>query len=130
MTAYLYLIVIILVAILFVFEMRRSLKRSNITNQLIHDYIDHLQDKSLLDKIYTYCTTDYKLRRIMARHHATREDLEAIYQKLLIWGNFKKGRRFVPISSFFFTTSLEYLLKHKDDDAKKITMRMMNFFHI
>ena len=130
MSAYICLIIIVMLTILFIIEMRRSLKRSSVTNQLIHDYIDNLEDTTLIDKIYLYCITDRRLKRIMKRHAASKEDLHAIYQKLLIWGNFKKGRRFVPISSFFFTTTLEYLLKHQNDDAKKITMRMMNFFHI
>ena len=60
----------------------------------------------------------------------TRTDVEMLFQKLLVWANFRKGRRFVPISSFFFAGSLAYLLRNKDAEPKKLAMRMMNFFHI
>ena len=53
-----------------------------------------------------------------------------LFQKLLLWANFKKGRRFVPISAFFFAGSLAYLLRNKDAEPKRLAMKMMNFFHI
>ena len=58
------------------------------------------------------------------------EDMEKIYQKLLLWGNFHKGRRFVPITSFLYVYTLNYLCQHKDGDAKELTMKCMNFLHI
>ena len=127
-----YIWAVFLAALILVFwwSMRRSLRRSTITNRLITDYMDKLQDPALIDEIFTYCQQDWRLRRIMKKYEARQEDFKIIYDKLLLWGNFKKGRRFVPISSFFFTTSLEYLLKNQEGDPKKLTMKMMNFFHI
>ncbi len=130
MVSLIYIILVVCIGILFFLEMRRSLQRSTITNRLITNYLESPDEKVLIDQIYQYCMKDYKLRHIMIRYQAKQEDLYALHKKLLLWGNFKKGRRFVPISSFFFTSSLEYLLKHKDGDAKKLTMHMMNFFHI
>ena len=66
----------------------------------------------------------------MKKYQISPDDIEALYQKLIIWGNYRKGRRFVPISSFFYVYTLEYLIKNKNEDAKKLTMRCMNFFHI
>ncbi len=127
-----YIWAVFLAALILVFwwSMRRSLRRSTITNRLITEYMDKLQDPALIDEIFTYCQQDWRLRRIMKKYEARQEDFKIIYDKLLLWGNFKKGRRFVPISSFFFTTSLEYLLKNQEGDPKKLTMKMMNFFHI
>ena len=125
-----YLIILFLLAVLFLFEMRHSLRRSSETNHLITKYIDDRQNKELIGEIYRYCLSDFKLRRIMKKYQISPDDIEALYQKLLIWGNFRKGRRFVPISSFFYVYTLEYLIKNKNEDAKKLTMRCMNFFHI
>ena len=127
-----YIWAVFLAALILVFwwSMRRSLRRSTITNRLITEYMDKLQDPALIDEIFTYCQQDWRLRRIMKKYEARQEDFKIIYDKLLLWGNFKKGRRFVPISSFFFTTSLEYLLKNQEGDPRKLTMKMMNFFHI
>lgn len=125
-----YLIILFLLAVLFLFEMRHSLRRSSETNRLITKYIDDRQNKELIGEIYRYCLSDFKLRRIMKKYQISPDDIEALYQKLLIWGNFRKGRRFVPISSFFYVYTLEYLIKNKNEDAKKLTMHCMNFFHI
>ena len=125
-----YLIILFLLAVLFLFEMRHSLRRSSETNRLITKYIDDRQNKELIGEIYRYCLNDFKLRRIMKKYQISPDDIEALYQKLLIWGNFRKGCRFVSISSFFYVYTLEYLIKNKNEDAKKLTMRCMNFFHI
>lgn len=124
---------IILSLVLFIIvalEMYHSLKRSETTNRLINQYIDDLENEQLFEDIYAYCQKDFKLRRIMEKHKATKEDIKALHKKLLTWGNIKKGRRFVPITAFFYTYSLNYLFEHRDDDDKKVTMRMLNFFHI
>lgn len=130
MTNILLLLCLALLAVLFLLQMRRSLKRSTLVNALINEYIDRPDDPALIDQIYAHCTSDWRLRRIMKRYGGTRADIEMLFQKLLIWANFKKGRRFVPISSFFFAGSLAYLLRNKDAEPKRLAMKMMNFFHI
>ena len=124
------LIILGLLTALFILQMRRSLKRSTLVNALINEYIDHLDDPALIDTIYAYCTSDWRLQRIMKRYDGTRTDIAMLFQKLLVWTNFRKGRRFVPISAFFFAGSLTYLLQNKDAEPKKLAMKMMNFFHI
>ena len=115
---------------IFLLEMRHSLRRSNANSRLIEKYRDDLQNKELLAEIYAFCQQDYKLRRIVKKHNLSLEDMEKIYQKLLLWGNFHKGRRFVPITSFLYVYTLDYLCQHKDGDAKELTMKCMNFLHI
>ena len=61
---------------------------------------------------------------------ATREDFTKLHRKLMMWGDFRKYNRYVPITAFFYASALDYMLEHKDDDAKSITMQMMNYFHI
>ena len=94
--------------------------------------IDHsflASKKELLDKMYDYGCQDFRLKRIIEKYHATRQDYEDIFDKLFHWANFRKRRRYIPINSFFFVSSLETILKHKDIDSKKLTQKMMNHFH-
>ena len=119
-----------ILALALIFEEYRQVRKLNKINYLINTYEHDLENPKLIDEIYAYCQQDWRLRRIVEKNQAQREDFQQLYEKLLLWGNFKKGRRFVPISSFFFTTSLDYLLKNRDGDPKKLTMKMMNFFHI
>lgn len=124
------LILLIIISLLFAAEMRHSLRRSSESYRLIQTYRDDLQNPELIAEIYRYCQQDYKLRRILKKYQVTADDIGSIYQKLLAWGNFHKGHRFVPITSFFYAYTLKYLVTHKDDDAKTLTMRCMNFLHI
>ena len=87
------LLALVLLTILFLLQMRRSLKRSTLVNSLINEYIDRLDDPALIDAIYAYCTTDWRLRRIMKRYGGTRADIEMLFQKLLVWANFRTALR-------------------------------------
>ncbi len=129
MTYIVSLLMLLLIGI-FLWEMRHSMRRSSESVRLIEAYIDDLDNPRLIEEIHSYCKSDFKLRRIMKKHSATEADLAFIYRKLLIWGNFRKYNRFIPITSFFYAYSLNYLLSHKEDDPKSLTQKMMNFFHI
>ena len=128
--SYVFMLLIALLSIIFLLEMRHSLRRSNQNTYLIEKYRHDLHNKNLLAEIYAYCQQDYKLRRIVRKYALSVDDVEKLYQKLLLWGNFHKGHRFVPITAFLYVCTLEYLCQHKNDDAKAITMKCMNFLHI
>ena len=115
---------------LFLFEQARQLYKLNTVNNLIRTYEHDVENPKLIDEMYDFCLKDRKLKKVMAKHNPTKEDFDKLYHKLLIYGNFRKFRRFVPISSFFAVYSLEYMLTHKDMDAFQLTKKMMNFFHI
>lgn len=127
---YFFMLLIAILSIIFLLEMRHSLQRSNVNTRLIEKYRDDLQNKELPAEIYAYCQQDYKLRRVSQKYDLTEADVKKIYQKLLLWGNFHKGRRFVPITAFLYVCTLEYLCQHKNDDAKTLTMKCMNLLHI
>ena len=127
---YVFILLIAILSIIFLLEMRHSLRRSNMNSHLIEKYRNDLQNKELLTEIYAFCQQDYKLRRIIQKHNITYDDIEKLYQKLLLWGNFHKGRRFVPITAFLYVCTLNYLSQHKNDDAKELTMKCMNYLHI
>ncbi len=120
----------ILLILAFIWEMRHSMHRSSVAVRLIETYINDLDNPMLIEEIHAYCKSDFKLRRILKKHSAGPEDISFLYRKLLIWGNFRKYNRFIPITSFFYAYSLNYLLSHKEDDPKELTQKMMNFFNI
>lgn len=122
-----------LLSILFILEMKRSLNRSSLTNELIREYAGELtgpKRKELMGRIYSFCAGDRKLRKIIGKHQATEEDFLRIYKKLLREADMVKGRRYVPISSFFYVYTLDYLLAHPEEEGRKLAMKCMNFFHI
>lgn len=127
---YFFMLLISILSIIFLLEMHHSVQRSNINSRLIKTYRTDLHNKKLIDDIYDYCQKDWKLRRIIKKYDLTVDDIEKIYQKLLLWGNFHKGRRFVPITAFLYVCTLEYLGQHKNEDAKALTMKCMNYLHI
>ena len=96
---------------------------------LIQRYENDKKNPQLIQDIFNELHKDFFLRRILKRHNATVEDIFKLHAKLLKWGDFRKYNRYIPITSFFNTNTLEYLLTHKDDDAKSLTMKMMNHFH-
>lgn len=122
--------IIALIAIVFVYEETRQIKKLNKVNELINTYEHDLENPKLIDEIYAYCQKDRKLKKIMQKYNPTKEDFHRLFHRLLVYGNFRKYKRFIPISSFFAVYPLEYLLTHQDKTDKELTMKMMNFFHI
>lgn len=123
---------LIIMAILFFIAIRRIMRRDNYLNHLIVVFYDkaEMPKDELIKNIYSYATSDFRLKKIVEKYNATEEDFNEIFNKLIYWANFKKGRRYVPINSFFYVSSLEKILKNKDLEAKPLTMKMMNHFHI
>ena len=123
---------LIIMAILFFIAIRRIMRRDNYLNHLIVLFYDNAEmpQDELIQNIYSYATSDFRLKKIVEKYNATEEDFNEIFNKLVYWANFKKGRRYVPINSFFYVSSLEKILKNKDLEAKPLTMKMMNHFHI
>ena len=128
--SYVFTFLLIALILVFLLEMRHSMRRSAESVRLIETYIEDLRNPNLIAEIYAYCSSDFKLRRILKKHAAGPKDIELLYQKLLVWGNFRKYNRFIPITSFFYAYALDYLLSHKEDDPKALTQKMLNFLHI
>lgn len=129
MSIFLNVLLVALVAY-FVFAIRRTLKMSRTSVGLIEKYENDKLNPQLIDEIFAAIQDDVLLKRILKRHNATRRDIQRLHAKLMKWGDFRKYNRYVPITSFFNVHTLEYLLEHKNDDAKSLTEKMMNHFHI
>ena len=131
--SYIQYVLLFALFVYFVWEMKHSLHRSAVTNELIQKYADkpsQAQQEELIAAIYDYCVHDRKLKKIIKKYAATEDDIRRLYKKLLRWGDFQKRRRYVPISSFFYVYTLEYLLKHPEAEDKELTQKCMNFLHI
>ncbi len=122
-------ILLIFVAIIFFAGTFRAFRMSKKSVALIEKYQHDKKNPQLIQDIFSSISGDFLLRRILKRHNATVNDIAKLHKKLLIWGDFRKYNRYIPITSFFNTNTLEYLLTHKDDDAKSLTEKMMNHFH-
>ena len=113
----------------FVFAIRRSLRMSRASVALIEKYENDKHNPQLIDDIIAAINDDALLSRILKQHNATRHDIDRLHSKLMKWGDFRKYNRYIPITSFFNVHTLEYLLEHKNDDAKSLAQKMMNHFH-
>ena len=118
------------VTVIFLLGISRSFKMSKISVSLIKKYENDKKNPELINEIFDEINKDIFLARIFKKNSATKKDIELLHRKLMIWGDFRKYNRYVPITSFFNVSTLDYLLKHKSDDAKKITEKVMNHFHI
>ena len=122
-------ILLIALVIYFVYAIRRTLKMSRASVALIEKYENDKLNPQLIEDIFNEISSDALLKRILKRHNATQKDISRLHAKLMKWGDFRKYNRYVPITSFFNVHTLEYLLEHKNDDAKSLTQKMMNHFH-
>jgi len=122
-------VLLVALVIYFVFAIRRTMRVSNRSVALIKKYENDKRNPQLIDDILAAINDDALLRRILKRHKATRREISKLHAKLMKWGDFRKYNRYIPITSFFNVHTLEYLLEHKDDDAKSLAEKMMNHFH-
>ena len=127
-----YFLIVLLIAltILFVKGIYRVMMRSKKSVELITKYQDDRENPKLIDEIFDFVQNDRVLSSVVKKYNADKNDFILLHEKLFEWGDFRKYNRYIPITSFLYTGSLEYLLSHKNDDARSLTKRMMNYFHI
>ena len=123
---------LLLLAITFIFftGIRRALIMSRISVNLIEKYERDRNIAHLIDEIFAAINHDFFLNRILKKNNATKADIKFLHSKLMIYGDFRKYNRYIPITSFFNIFTLNYLLKHKHDDAMSLAKKMMNHFHL
>ena len=122
-------ILLVALVVYFVFAIRRSMRMSSASVALIEKYENDKLNPQLIDEIFAAISDDVLLGKILKQHNATRRDISKLHAKLMKWGDFRKYNRYIPITSFFNVHTLEYLLEHKNDDAKALAEKMMNHFH-
>ena len=130
MNEFLLVVLLLLVTFVFLTGICRAYLMSKKSVALISKYENDKRNPKLVHEIFSIISKDYYLGNILKKHKATEKDIFALHKKLMKWGDFRKYNRYIPITSFFNKSTLKYLLEHKDDDAKSLTEKMMNHFHI
>ena len=130
MNEFFLLLLLILVVFVFVTGICRSFLMSKKSVALISKYEHDKNNPKLITEIFQTISNDKILKNILTKNNATEKDISNLHKKLMKFGDFRKYNRYIPITSFFNRTTLKYLLEHKNDDAKSLTMKMMNHFHI
>ena len=103
--SYFFILLIAILSIIFLLEMRHSLRRSNMNSHLIEKYRDDLQNKELLEEIYAYCQHDYKLRRVMQQPRRLKDRLVFPVMNALALGQIV--RHFITSVNFGYRTGYE-----------------------
>lgn len=99
-------------------------------SRIMNDF-DLSSEYDIVTEIYNYITNDERLRMIMQKHHATKDDVSHLFYALQGGGAAQKGGgNYPPISSFFFQSSLDYILTHKNDSPEELSLAMLEYFHI
>jgi len=127
---FLLIVLLILVTFVFLTGICRAYMLSKKSVALIAKYENDKNSPKLIQEIFDIISKDYYLGKILQKNKAGIKDISNLHKKLMKWGDFRKYNRYIPITSFFNKTTLQYLLEHKDDDAKSLTQKMMNHFHI
>ncbi len=89
------------------------------------------ESASVVNEIYAFCITREYLREVIAKHNATLNDFEKIYHDLMTYCNAESGKMFIPVATFFFASSLEYVLANKIKsraDGEKVASTLKNYF--
>jgi len=123
-------VLLILVTFVFLTGICRAYLLSKKSVALIAKYENDKKNPQLIKDIFDIISKDYYLGNILKKNNADMKDISNLHKKLMKWGDFRKYNRYIPITSFFNKSTLSYLLEHKDDDAKSLTEKMMNHFHI
>jgi len=123
-------VLLILVTFVFLTGICRAYLLSKKSVALIARYENDKKNPQLIKDIFDIISKDYYLGNILKKNNADMKDISNLHKKLMKWGDFRKYNRYIPITSFFNKSTLKYLLEHKDDDAKSLTEKMMNHFHI
>lgn len=124
------IIFLVVVTIIFLLGIFRTFRISKISVGLIEKYENDKNNPNLIDEIFSEINKDFFLARVFKKNSATKKDIELLHKKLMKWGDFRKYNRYVPITSFFNVTTLDYLLKHKNENSQALTEKVMNHFHI
>lgn len=109
-----------------------SSQKSRNLKALIEKYSDNMFDDNVTKDIYVFCMSDDKLKTIMQKHKATHDDISDLYYNLVTTACVKsRDGNFIPISSFAFMSSLDYLLSHKNSKhPDELAIKMMDYFGV
>lgn len=105
-----------------------SLEKSRDLKLITEKYSDDYLNPNLLEEIYSYCVKSKMLNHIIEKHNATIKDFSVVYIYLMHSCPVKKHGHFVPVSTFFFASSLDYALSHKNLWTQDDTEWILRYF--
>jgi len=107
-----------------------SLGKSGKIAYLGSKYKDNPRNPNAVPELYEYIMSHDTLRTVMQKHNATLQDLEKIYELLLVSCCYEEKGHFLPISALLFGQPLDYLLTNKDNaNIYEIENYVYNYFH-
>lgn len=89
------------------------------------------KSESIENALYAFCITQEHLKNVVKKHNATLKDFESIYATLEAFCSFDIGKHFIPVATFFFPATLDYVLTNRITNlasAEKVTDNLINFF--
>lgn len=107
-----------------------SLSKSNDLSKMIAKYKNDLLNPDCIREIYAYCKNNENLNRICIKHNATLQDFAAVYMYLVASCNVGGGGHLIPISTFFFMSSLDYALSNKNIWTEENNLWLMKYFNL
>ena len=123
------LMIIGMVAILFYFRHAfRSFGKSTDLARMIQKYNGDYMNPQIVPEIYLYCCKHEFLNPIVSRYKADVGDFASIYLYLLAKCRVSGKGHFIPISTFFFAASLDYVLAKENRLDLEDTLWLRKYF--
>lgn len=90
---------------------------------------DDRYDESLKE-LFHMCESDPYLNAVLGNHGAGREDLEALYRRLVdVGGGQWRGGHYIPVSAFAYAQSLDYMLRSRNaPEFEDVAYRLILYF--
>lgn len=123
------LIVGIVVFFLYFFtDTFQSFNKTSDLSKMIKKYSDDYMNPQLIHEIYQYCCNNQFLRPVVRKHNAELGDFAMIYLCLMATCKVSGKGHFVPISTFFFAATLDYVLSRNGMLRPEDTFWLKRYF--
>ena len=111
-------------------KLRKISKKLDTHVSSVADLMNSHRDE-LIDELCDLCEADPNVVLVMGNHSVNREKLKEIYNHMCAvgMGVWTKDGHYVPASSIAYTATLDYLLRHEDDDNfREVAARVCSYF--
>lgn len=114
---------------------RKLRKISNKLNRRVSSVADLINSDEALDELCDLCQADSNIVLVMDKYSIDRVKLKELYKRisgvLCVVGpaEWTKDGHYVPASSIAYIATLDYLLRHQDDDDfREVASRIYSYF--
>ena len=97
------------------------------------DDLNNSHRDEVLDELSDLCEADSNVNQVMNTYRIGRENLKELYNRMYAvgMGVWTKDGHYVPASSIAYSATLDYLLRHEDDDNdnfREVASRVSSYF--